>query len=112
MRQCNYEHRRQGIIKKSLAKTAPTPNAEDRQRGVRTYLSFSCYLKDEGHERDDRGGGNDEADPSGLLCQPHPLLPGIQSPGVERRPRPGQKSLDAATTAALLGCHFFVSLEN
>ena len=73
-----------------------------------TYLSFSCYLKDEGHERNDGGGGDDEADPSGLLCQPHPLLLGIHASGVEGRPRPGQEPLDSAAAAALLGCHCFV----
>ena len=84
MRQCNliYEHRRQGVINKNRWRKQHRPQTL-KADGVRTYLSFSCYLKDERHERDDRGGGNYEADPSGLLCQPRPLLPGIQSPGVE-----------------------------
>ena len=75
-----------------------------------TYLSFSCYLEDEGHERNDGGGSNDEADPTSLLCQPHSLFLGIHSPGVKGRPRSGQEALDSAAAAALLGCHRLLSL--
>ena len=75
-----------------------------------TYLSFSCYLEDEGHERNDGGGSNDEADPTSLLCQPHSLFLGIYSPGVKGRPRSGQEALDSAAAAALLGYHRLLSL--
>ena len=86
----------------------PPPQHCGQAQGDVTYLSFSGYLEDEGHERNDRGGGDDEADPSRLLRQPKSLLLGVNSPGVEGRSCSGQEALDTAA-AALLGRHCFVS---